>query len=283
MIRTSLTTFTISTTALLMLAACSQSGAAINQTDGSKPSSTDKSGTLVYYLDQTSTASGDQNEAVKQYEDVLANCKMMHAAITPLSSADLVKLSEVHQQTWQAEGRRAKRTDEWDPVTADGSMEESLCHFTGVKMRSKVVIDVAPDKIYSLDLTKGTGTMQTVSGDVMPAMPAITSTMEAAAERKAQFDGMVKLGVSRIAGQPCVMWRYGSPGEAGSHTECVWSGGEQWGYSAAGGPTLWSKTLDSATGAVELTTAAMIIGHLPDGGKNLQVPSNIAVRNESGP
>lgn len=207
----------------------------------------------------------------------------MGAPITPLSPSDVAKLSLVRTRTWREPGRTAQRVDSWRMTTLDRQgpmiqeMETAMCHFTGVEEKSTLTISLDSGNAYAINLTKGTGAVQTGSPSVEPGRLPVTTSDQAAAERRDEAVGFVKGSMIRVAGQPCRIWTY-KGGASEPYQDCVWSDGQQWGYpdTNEGGLVLSNKLDD---GSYE-RAVTFVVGRLPDGGKIFDAPKNISIRND---
>lgn len=270
----------LSTVSFLM--GCSQSDQMANAHVSSWPvgMSVSKQGShpvLTFYLDQTGR---DPNNGLSRqtYEAAITGCKSAGQQIVPLSVSDIAELGVRRLRIWQEPGRFVRQIDTWTPVRGNANPLKELCDYVGIKKHSIREIET-PDGLYTLDLTKGTGSYQKYPSPITPGIGnADLGSVDNEIKAHTIPGATKKIGDDQVLGQPCQVWQNWKPGDSMSSVECIWSGGRKWGI---GGLVLWRKSTESPTSMPIgnwVTTTEFDVGRLPAGSNQyLEIPKSIQI------
>lgn len=154
----------------------------------------------------------------KLYEEMVEACTNAGLTIDPLSPEELDLLGKTRQRAWYAATQQAYREESWHLEEEGGP---GSCRF-GLRLEGYQEL-LAGRRVEHVDYATGERTV----GDLPPG--ALDRRPVDHADAVAEDATSAARPVSRtVAGQPCNEWT----SSALRNRQCVWSGGEAWGFSA---------------------------------------------------
>lgn len=150
------------------------------------------------------------------YDRQLADCTAGGLATTPLSAQDAARVGKTRYQLWMDDRGDVISEESWD-VELVGP--PGTCHFQLATAGRHESVDAR--QTVQIDLATGDRTEEPSSPDAVARYPADPSDMDV----RPGVTGPVRRSV---LGQPCNQWT----SEHLRNRQCVWSGGQAWGFSA---------------------------------------------------